>query len=90
MIPLMLMTPRFGKRVGKMFLDVDHALGELIFAPAGKRQRGAGGARLHPRKARDAALSQPNRVLLQNQLQVVKEMARVMPTPTCWSVSARC
>ena len=29
MIPLTLMTTSFGKRVGKMFLDVDNALGEL-------------------------------------------------------------
>jgi ATP-binding cassette subfamily B protein len=80
MIPLTLMTTNFGKRVGKMFLEVDNALGEL----SARLQENVTGVQVvraftrekHEVKRFEAA----NRVLFDHQLRVVQQMARVMPT----------
>jgi ATP-binding cassette, subfamily B, multidrug efflux pump len=80
MIPLTLMTTNFGKRVGKMFLEVDHALGEL----SSRLQENVTGAQVVRAFTRERHQIQQfenaNQVLFKHQLRVVKEMARVMPT----------
>jgi ATP-binding cassette, subfamily B, multidrug efflux pump len=80
MIPLTLMTTRFGKRVGKMFLDVDHALGELS-ARLQENVTGVQVVRAFTREKHEIErFGKANKVLFANQLRVVQEMARVMPT----------
>jgi ATP-binding cassette subfamily B protein len=78
--PLTLMTTSFGKRVGKMFLDVDHALGDL----SARLQENVSGAQVVRAFAREAhemnRFSTANQLLYRHQVRVVKEMARVMPT----------
>jgi ABC-type multidrug transport system fused ATPase/permease subunit len=79
-IPMLMLTTTFGKRVGKMFLDVDHALGEL----SSRLQENVNGVQVVRAFTREKHEMQrfidSNRVLYKHQLQVVKEMARVMPT----------
>lgn len=80
MIPLTLMTTRFGKRVGKMFLEVDNAVGDL----SARLQENVTGVQVvraftrekHEIQRFDAA----NRAVFNHQLRVVREMARVMPS----------
>lgn len=80
MLPLTLMTTRFGKRVGKMFLEVDHALGEL----SSRLQENVSGVQVVRAFAREqheiSRFDEANRSLFGRQVQVVQEMARVMPT----------
>jgi ABC-type multidrug transport system fused ATPase/permease subunit len=80
MIPLTLMTTSFGKRVGRMFLDVDNALGEL----SARLQENVTGVQVVRAFAREKyeieRFASANRVLYKNQVRVVQEMARVMPT----------
>lgn len=80
MIPLTLMTTRFGKRVGKMFMDVDNALGEL----SSRLQENVTGVQVVRAFTREKyeidRFDASNRVLYKHQLRVVQEMARVMPT----------
>lgn len=79
-IPLLAMTTGFGKRVGKMFLDVDHALGEL----SSRLQENVNGVQVVRAFTREKhemeRFIDSNKVLYKHQLKVVKEMARVMPT----------
>jgi ATP-binding cassette, subfamily B, multidrug efflux pump len=80
MIPLTLMTTRFGKRVGKMFLDVDHALGDLS-ARLQENVTGVQVVRAFTREKHEIdRFDSANKVLFSRQLRVVQEMARVMPT----------
>jgi ATP-binding cassette, subfamily B, multidrug efflux pump len=80
MIPLTLMTTRFGKRVGKMFLDVDQALGDLS-ARLQENVTGVQVVRAFTREKHEIdRFDKANKVLFSNQLRVVQEMARVMPT----------
>jgi ABC-type multidrug transport system fused ATPase/permease subunit len=82
MIPLTLLTTNFGKRMGKMFLEVDNALGDL----SARLQENVTGVQVvraftrekHEIQRFDAA----NKVLYKHQVRVVQEMARVMPTST--------
>jgi ATP-binding cassette subfamily B protein len=80
LVPLTLMTTSFGKRVGKMFLDVDNALGEL----SARLQENVTGVQVVRAFAREKHEMQrfesANRLLFKNQVRVVQEMARVMPT----------
>lgn len=80
LIPLTLMTTNFGKRVGKMFLEVDHALGEL----SARLQENVSGVQVVRAFAREkheiARFDSANQVLYKKQVRVVQEMARVMPT----------
>lgn len=82
MIPLTLMTTRFGKRVGKMFLDVDNALGEL----SARLQENVTGVQVVRAFTREKFEIQQfeisNKELYKRQIRVTKEMARVMPTST--------
>jgi len=80
MIPLTIMTTRFGKRVGKMFLDVDNALGEL----SARLQENVTGAQVVRAFTREnyeiGRFDDSNRELYKRQVRVVQEMARVNPT----------
>jgi ATP-binding cassette subfamily B protein len=80
LIPLTLMTTNFGKRVGKMFLDVDNALGEL----SARLQENVTGVQVVRAFAREKheieRFESANRELYKKQVRVVQEMARVMPT----------
>jgi ATP-binding cassette subfamily B protein len=80
MVPLTLMTTRFGKRVGRMFLDVDNALGEL----SARLQENVTGVQVVRAFAREKyeidRFASANRALYKHQVRVVQEMARVMPT----------
>lgn len=80
LIPLTLMTTNFGKRVGKMFLEVDNALGEL----SARLQENVTGVQVVRAFAREKheieRFDSANRVLYKKQVRVVQEMARVMPT----------
>lgn len=80
LVPLTLITTNFGKRVGRMFLDVDNALGEL----SARLQENVTGVQVVRAFAREkyemGRFEAANKVLYKNQVQVVAEMARVMPT----------
>ena len=80
LVPLTLMTTSFGKRVGKMFLDVDNALGEL----SARLQENVSGVQVVRAFAREkheiGRFDEANKLLYKNQVRVVQEMARVMPT----------
>lgn len=82
MVPLTIMTTRFGKRVGKMFLDVDNALGEL----SARLQENVTGVQVVRAFTREnyeiERFKESNRDLYKNQVRVVEEMARVNPTST--------
>lgn len=79
-VPLFTMTTGFGKRVGKMFLDVDNALGDL----SSRLQENVNGVQVVRAFTREKHEMErfiaANKVLYVHQLQVVKEMAKVMPT----------
>lgn len=80
MVPLTLMTTNFGKRVGRMFLDVDNALGEL----SARLQENVTGVQVVRAFTREKfeikRFEDANRELYKRQVRVVQEMARVMPT----------
>lgn len=80
MVPLTLMTTRFGKRVGKMFLEVDQAIGEL----SSRLQENVSGVQVVRAFTRErheiARFDEANRSVYQRQLRVTQEMSRVMPT----------
>ncbi len=82
MVPLTLMTTSFGKRVGRMFLAADNALGEL----SARLQENVTGVQVVRAFAREKYEIQrfdaANRELYKHQVRVVQEMARVMPTST--------
>ena len=80
LVPLTLMTTSFGKRVGRMFLEVDNALGEL----SARLQENVTGVQVVRAFAREKhemeRFDSANRLLYKKQVRVVQEMARVMPT----------
>lgn len=79
-VPLFTMTTGFGKRVGKMFLDVDNALGDLS-SLLQENVNGVQVVRAFTREKHEIErFIAANKVLYVHQLQVVKEMAKVMPT----------
>jgi len=80
MVPLVLMTSNFGKRVGKMFLEVDHAVGELS-SRLQENVTGVQVVRAFTREKHEVErFDTANKSLFNHQLGVVREMARVMPT----------
>jgi ATP-binding cassette subfamily B multidrug efflux pump len=82
MIPLSIITTRFGKRVGKMFMDADNALGELS-ARLQENVTGVQVVRAFTREKYEIErFDSTNRVLYKHQVRIVQEMARVMPTST--------
>ena len=79
-IPMLLLTTNFGKRVGKMFLNVDNTLGELN-SRLQENVNGVQVVRAFTREKHEMKrFIDTNRELYKNQLAVTKEMARVMPT----------
>mgnify|MGYP005810771421 CR=1 FL=1 len=82
LVPLTIMTTRFGQRVGRMFLDVDNALGEL----SARLQENVNGVQVVRAFTREKfeinRFDDANRELYKRQVRVVEEMARVNPTST--------
>ncbi len=82
LVPLTVMTTRFGRRVGRMFLEVDNALGEL----SARLQENVTGVQVVRAFAREkheiSRFDSANREVYHRQVRVVQEMSRVMPTST--------
>jgi ATP-binding cassette subfamily B protein len=82
LVPLTIMTTRFGRRVGRMFLEVDNALGEL----SARLQENVTGVQVVRAFAREkheiSRFDSANRDVYHRQVRVVQEMSRVMPTST--------
>ena len=82
MIPLTLMTTRFGQKVGRMFLEVDKSLGDL----SARLQENVNGVQVVRAFTREKfemeRFDRANRELYKRQVSVVEEMARVNPTST--------
>jgi ABC-type multidrug transport system fused ATPase/permease subunit len=80
MIPLMLITTRFGRRIGDYFLQVDQSLGEL----SSRLQENVSGVQVVRAFAREPFEMQrfqaANRTLYQARVTVVSEWAKIMPT----------
>lgn len=80
MIPLVLITSRFGRRIGDYFLQVDNSLGEL----STRIQENALGVQVVRAFAREPyeieRFNQANRVLYNARVTVIGEWSRIMPT----------
>lgn len=80
MIPLLLITSNFGRRVGKYFYDVDNALGDL----SSRVQENVSGAQVVRAFAREPyerqRFSTANRHLYNARIVVISEFAKIMPT----------
>jgi ATP-binding cassette subfamily B protein len=80
MIPLVLMTTRFGRRIGDYFLEVDNSLGEL----STRIQENALGVQVVRAFAREPyeikRFNRANRVLYDARVTVIGEWSRIMPT----------
>ncbi len=80
MIPLIWMTTSFGRRVGKYFLDVDNALGEV----SSRVQENVSGVQVIRAFAREPyeieRFSQANRVLFNARVFVINQFSKIMPT----------
>lgn len=80
LIPLVLLTTDFGKRVGRLFLAVDNTLGEL----SSILQENVLGVQVvrafAQEKFETERFDQTNRKLFDRQITVVREWAKVMPS----------
>lgn len=80
MIPLILMTTRFGSKIGQYFLIVDQSLGEL----SSRLQENATGVQVVRAFAREKyeieRFSQANHILYDARITVIGQWARIMPT----------
>ena len=80
MIPLLLITTNFGRRIGAFFLAVDQALGEL----SSRLQENVSGVQVVRAFAREPyeieRFSQANTVLYKARVSVISVWSRVMPT----------
>lgn len=80
MIPLVLMTSRFGRRIGDYFLEVDNSLGEL----STRLQENVLGGQVVRAFAREPyeieRFNWANRVLYDTRVTVIGEWSRIMPT----------
>ncbi len=80
LIPLVLLTTDFGKRVGRLFLSVDNTLGEL----SSILQENATGVQVVRAFAQEnfetRRFDQTNRKLFDRQISVVREWAKIMPS----------
>jgi len=80
MIPLMLITTNFGRRIGDLFLAVDHALGEL----SSRLQESVTGVQVVRAFAREPYeienFDQANRNLYNARLTIIGEWSKVMPS----------
>jgi ATP-binding cassette, subfamily B, multidrug efflux pump len=80
MIPLILLTTNFGKRVSDYFLDVDNALGEL----SARLQENVSGAQVVRAFAREnyeiQRFGEANRTLFNARIKVNFEWSKIMPS----------
>jgi len=80
MIPLVIVTSNFGRRVGNYFLAIDNALGEL----SSRLQENVLGVQVIRAFAREPyeidRFNQANRVLFKARVAVIGEWAKIMPT----------
>ncbi|MBE0409227.1 MAG: ABC transporter ATP-binding protein, partial [Anaerolineales bacterium] len=80
MVPLILITTNFGKRIGDLFLAVDHALGEL----SSRLQESVTGVQVVRAFAREPYeienFDQANRNLYNARLTIIGEWSKVMPS----------
>jgi len=80
MIPLILLTTDFGKRVSDYFLDVDNALGDL----SARLQENVSGVQVVRAFAREPheirRFEQANKVLFKSRIKVNHEWSKIMPS----------
>ena len=80
MIPMVLVTTNFGRRIGNYFLAVDNALGEL----SSRLQENVTGAQVVRAFAREpyemTRFDQANRVLYNARVTVMNQWSKIMPT----------
>lgn len=80
MIPLVLLTTDFGKRIGSYFFDVDYALGEL----SSRLQENVSGVQVVRAFAREPfeiqRFGQINQVLFKARIKVLSEWSKIMPS----------
>jgi len=80
MIPLLLVTTRFGSRIERFFLAVDNALGEL----SSHLQENVSGVQVVRAFAREhyeiERFQQANRTLFKARMTVIREWSQVLPT----------
>jgi ATP-binding cassette subfamily B multidrug efflux pump len=83
MIPLVLMTSSFGTKIGKLFFDVDNAVGEV----SNRLQENVVGVQVVRAFAREdyeiQRFDTANRKVVQTWVYVIDEWAKIMPT-TNW------
>jgi ATP-binding cassette subfamily B multidrug efflux pump len=80
MIPLVLMTTNFGRRIGEYFIAVDNSLGEL----SSRLQENVLGAQVVRAFAREPheikRFNRANRILYDTRITVIGEWSKIMPT----------
>jgi len=80
MLPLVIMTTRFGGRVGRLFYQIDQALGDL----SARLQENVSGVQVVRAFAREPyeiqRFNERNRDLYEARISVIHEWSRVMPT----------
>jgi ATP-binding cassette subfamily B protein len=80
MVPLLMLTTRFGKRVGGLFYEVDKAMGDL----STRLQENISGVQVVRAFAREPyevhRFNQQNRQLYRTRLTVIQQWSQVMPT----------
>jgi ABC-type multidrug transport system fused ATPase/permease subunit len=80
MLPLVMITTNFGKRIGRLFYAVDHALGEL----SSRLQENVVGAQVIRAFAREpyeiSRFEEANRQLYNSRIRVISEWSKVMPS----------
>lgn len=80
MIPLVIMTTRFGGRVGKMFYEIDKSLGDL----SARLQENVTGAQVVRAFSREpfeiSRFDKTNRELYDARITVISAWAKIMPT----------
>ncbi len=80
MIPLILMTTNFGRRIGTYFFEVDYALGEM----SSRLQENVSGVQVIRAFAREPyeiqRFEKANRVLFKARLRVLNEWSKIMPS----------
>jgi len=80
MLPLVIMTTRFGSRVGRLFYQIDQALGDL----SARLQENVSGVQVVRAFAREPyeiqRFNERNRDLYEARISVIHEWSRVMPT----------
>ena len=82
MIPLVMLTSGFGRRIGKLFLSVDNVLGELS-SRLQENVTGVQAVRAFTREDYEIdRFQEANQNLFTAQIRVLREWSKVMPTTT--------